>query len=530
MALQAEHTYDVIVIGSGIGGLTSAALLAKINHKKVLILEKHWIPGGLTHEFRRGDYHFDVGLHYVGEMQRGDLPRQVFDFISDGRLDWEKLPTVFERFVYPDFTFEVADDEAAYTAALVKQFPDENAPIRAYFKAIHRAAAWSQRQFLRPVMPAWVQPFIRLSNLPGKKLALSTTRTILDKYFNDPQLKAVLASQWGDYGLPPADSAFAIHALIVHHFLNGAWFPKGGSTRVARSILPVIEARGGRCLVNHEAVRILVHDNRAVGVAVETIKGARRESLTFSAPIVISNVGADLTYNKLLPASIPIPFLDELHRFRCACSAVTLYIGFKDDPRALGFNGENHWIFTGYDHDGLLHDTNALLEGRCRACYLSFPSLKNSDAKSATAEIICFTEYAHFTQWQDKPWRNRGKAYDGLKRTIADGMVKLVESHYPGFSELIAFQELSTPLTIRNFTSREHGMMYGLPAVPARYGLDWLTPQTPVPGLYLSGSDVCAVGIVGALMGGVSAAAAVTGRHGFFKVMQKLRRAVPAVP
>ena len=529
MTLQSDHNYDVIVIGSGIGGLTSAALLAKINHKKVLILERHWTMGGLTHEFRRGDYHFDVGLHYVGEMQRSDLPRQVCDFISDGQLVWEKMPSVFERFIYPDFTFEVVDSEAAYTSALVQQFPDERKQIYAYFKAIHRAAAWSRRHFVTPVMPAWLQPFMRLGNLPSRKLALSTTRAVLDRYFTDSRLKALLASQWGDYGLPPADSAFAIHALIASHYLNGAWFPKGGGKRVARAILPVIEARGGRCLVNHEAVGILLRDKQAVGVEVEKIKGGTREAMRFYAPVVISNVGADLTYKKLLPASVTIPFLDELRGFRRACSAVTLYIGFKDDPRALGFKGENHWIFTSYEHDGMLDNTEALLQGHCRGCYLSFPSLKNPDAKGATAEIICFIDYDNFTEWQDKPWRQRGKVYDGLKQVIADSMLKLVEQHYPGFCQLIDFQELSTPLTIRNFTSREQGMMYGLPAVPARYELDWLGPWTPVPGLYLSGSDVCSVGIVGALMGGVAAAAALNGQHGFFKVMHKLRQAVTAV-
>ena len=480
--------------------------------------------GGLTHEFRRGDYHFDVGLHYVGEMQHGDLPRQVFDFISEGRLAWTKLPAVFERFIYPDFAFAVADSEAAYKASLVRQFPDQETLIHMYFKAIHRAAVWSLRHYMKPLVPTWLRPLIRLSNLPGHKLALSTTETILDKYFTDPKLKALLVSQWGDYGLPPAHSAFAIHALIVRHYLNGAWFPKGGGKRVARSILPVIESRGGRCLVRHEAVEILVRDNRAVGVKVEKIKGARRETLMFYAPVVISNVGAHLTYTRLLPKSVTIPFMEELQRFRRASSSATLYIGFKDDPRTLGFRGENHWIFTGYDHNSLLNDAEALLEGRCRACYLSFPSLKNPDARGATAEIICFVDFEHFTRWQDKPWKKRGETYESLKQTIAEGMLKLVERHHPGFCQLIATRELSTPLTIRQFTSREQGMMYGLPAVPARYELDWLRPETPVANLYLSGSDVCSLGIVGALMGGVAAAATVNGQYGFFKVVRKIRR------
>ncbi|MDJ0719946.1 MAG: NAD(P)-binding protein [Prochloraceae cyanobacterium] len=107
-----SNKYDAIVIGSGIGGLTAAAILSKYNHKKVLVLEQHYVIGGLTHEFERKGFHWDVGIHYVGEMGEGEIGRKIFDYITEGKLRWNKMPDPFEKFVYPDFTFEVYNEIA----------------------------------------------------------------------------------------------------------------------------------------------------------------------------------------------------------------------------------------------------------------------------------------------------------------------------------------------------------------------------------------------------------------------------------
>lgn len=103
---KSETTYDVIVIGSGLGGLTAAAILAKLHKKRVLILERHYVIGGLTHVFRRpGNHEWDVGIHYVGEVGKGSTMRAVFDFITSGQLEWAQMPDEFDKFVYPDLTF-----------------------------------------------------------------------------------------------------------------------------------------------------------------------------------------------------------------------------------------------------------------------------------------------------------------------------------------------------------------------------------------------------------------------------------------
>jgi phytoene dehydrogenase-like protein len=211
-------------------------------------------------------------------------------------------------------------------------------------------------------------------------------------------------------------------------------------------------------------------------------------------------------------------------------SAVTLYLGLKKSPEGLGFQGENHWIYRQYDHDSADLWSTKLAQGKCQMAYLSFPSLKDPQADQHKAEVISLADYRTFATWSDKPWKKRGEDYEALKTKIANGMLDLVEHRYPGFRENIDYWELSTPLSMEHFTNRNLGLMYGIPATPGRFQLDWLIPRTPIKNLFLSGSDVCSPGIVGAMMGGLFAASAILGSLGIFKIMYQIKKAAKTVP
>lgn len=351
---SASNTFDLIVIGSGIGGLTTASAMAQMKQMRVLVLERHFKLGGFTHTFTRpGNRSWDVGLHYVGEMGAGTTGRQLFDFITQGGVEWNKMPSTFEKFVYPDFTFEVPDNQAAYSQALVERFPDERAAIDQYFNDIHAARRWFNAQVSAQSFPRSIGSLIRAATRRLAKLALGTTREYLNQRFRSARLRAVLASQWGCYGLPPAESAFVIHAVIVSHYLDGGYYPVGGSGTIARSIAPIIEAPGGRCLVNHTVTEILVRGGRPTGVTAQAKKGCETTEAEFFAPVIVSDAGAYATFCRLLPESVPIRFRAHLERMAVGHGLVSLYLGFKDDPRKLGFCGENHWIYSSYDHDEL---------------------------------------------------------------------------------------------------------------------------------------------------------------------------------
>ncbi len=503
MSNQSNNHYDIIIIGSGISGLTCGSMLTQLDGKRVLILERHATAGGYTHSFKRKQYDWDVGVHYVGEMYRGGLYRNLFDFVTADKVEWQPQPELFERFVFPDFTFDCHAGMARFIADLNKAFPDQTAAIDGYQADLVKAAQWFGRMTLAKLLPDWASGMAPLCSAYGARLAMMTTKDYLDQQFDDPQLKAVVAAQWGDVGLPPGISAFAAHALVVCHYSGGGYYPVGGAKVIAESVIPLLEEQGGQLLTRHRVTEIIVEDGRAVGVRAETRGRGEDQSKTFYADQIISSAGAETTFSQLLPESLTRPERSALNRLPGGSAHVCLHIGFKSDPRALGFNGENLWIYNQYDHDAIYAGRNRVVDGTVSGCFLSFPSMKNPQAESHTAQLISFADYESFAEWADSQWQNRDSAYQQRKARIAEALIDYVEQRYPGFAELIDYQELSTPLTTEHFMGHRQGAIYGLPAVPEKFSNRYLKPTTSIKNLYLTGSDVAGHGIVGALMGGV---------------------------
>jgi len=505
-----DRPYDLILIGSGLGALTVASLMAQLRGWRVLMLERHFKPGGFTHIFKRGRFQWDVGLHYVGQMQPEAMPRKLFDLVTDGGVQWQRMPEPFEKFVYPGLEFAVYGDPQRYQADLIARFPEEASAIRRYFRALPKAASSLFLHYLRYNGSLFARLAARLGQLwSGFRLNL-TTQAYLDRQFRSPELKALLASQWGDYGVPPAESPFAVHATIAHHYLEGGYYPVGGAGQIAASVLPLVKERGGAVLLSREVTEILLAGGRAVGVRARRVDRPDALLEEYYAPVIVSNAGALNTYLKLIPEQVTIPFRDRLRRYardRQSATNVSLFVGFKDDPRSLGFQGENHWLYSQLDHNATHAQRGAWLEsGRPPQVYLSFPSLKDPEAGAHTAELIAFTDYASFAPWRDRDWRQRGEDYEALKQRLVTGMLAVVEEHYPGFAAAVDYTELATPLTNEFFAGYPQGAIYGLPLAPERFQPEnaaWTRVQTPLPGLYLTGADVYLDGIVAALMSGV---------------------------
>ncbi len=527
-----QNQYDLIVIGSGMGGLTVASLMAQ-RGKRVLVLERHFKAGGFTHTFQRGRFHWDVGLHYVGEMGEGSTMRGLFDLVTGGRVRWSPMPDRYDRFRYPGLEFDVPSGKRRFVEALTERFPHERRAIRRYVRDVRRAALGFTAQTMRNNGSAVARGIGWLAGRVLRCDMQQTTKAYLEGHIRDPRLRALLASQWGDYGLPPEQSPFPLHALIATHYLEGAWYPEGGAGTIADAVRGIVEAHGGKFLLSREVAEVLIRDGKAAGVRLSNGE-------EYFAPAVVSNAGAAVTYLKLVPDGYPIAFRDDLKRFvesHPPTSAISLYIGFRRDPRELGFQGENYWLYGDLDHDRTFAERDAWIrDGRPRMAYLSFPSLKDPRAKSHTAEILTMAGYETFARWREQPWLRRDADYKALKERLADTLIEYVDQQFPGFADLVEYRELATPLTNESMTGHVRGGIYGLPAVAERYqprNRAWSSARTPLPGLYLTGADTSSLGIVGALMGGVTTLSWLPGglsTPAIFREAAKRQKAAQAGP
>ena len=330
-------------------------------------------------------------------------------------------------------------------------------------------------------------------------------------YFLTPLNAYVLTSQWGDYGIPPAESPFALHATIASHYLEGAYYPVGGPGKIADSVKVIVEEKGGKFLLNREVKELLLDAGEVAGVRVCQINdGNDSHEEEYYAPVVISNAGAVNTYLKLIPNNYPIPWRESLQQFinnHPPATHISLYLGLKDDPRKIGFEGRNYWIYQHFDHNAIYEKRGEWLEsGQPEQVFLSFPSLKDAEAKAHRAEVITFTNYESFAQWKEQSWLHRDRDYQELKKHLRDGILNFIETHYSGFKDLVDFCEVSTPLTNEHFTAHPKGGIYGLPLVAERFKPEnqvWTKAKTPLPGLYLTGVDVYMMGLAGAMFSGV---------------------------
>jgi phytoene dehydrogenase-like protein len=152
--------------------------------------------------------------------------------------------------------------------------------------------------------------------------------------------------------------------------------------------------------------------------------------------------------------------------------------------------------------------------------YLSFPSLKDPQARSHTAEIVAPFSYRTLEAFREEPWRRRGTDYESAKGLITQALLDLVEKQHPGFRDLVAYAELATPLSFEYFTGAPSGTIYGYPATPERFRKTWLRPRTPIRNLYLTGADAAVLGVMGALMGGVATASTLLSPMGFIEIMR----------
>jgi all-trans-retinol 13,14-reductase len=514
--------YDAIVIGSGMGGLTTASLLSELG-KKVCVLEQHYTAGGYTHSYERAGYEWDVGVHYIGDVGARTRSRRMFDFLSDGKLDWAPMAAEYDRFYVGDKIFSAVAGKQAFRDNLVASFPKEEQAIDRYMKLLaevsNALSIHSMGRVLKPWQRSISAPFTRWRT---PACMYRNTYDVLSELTENQDLIAVLCGQWGDMGLPPKQSAFMVHAMIARHYLYGGYYPVGGSWRIAESIIPKIRMTGGEVFTYARVKEILVEDQKVTGVEME-------DGHCIDCPCVVSSAGIDNTFNLLLPVEVvsEIGYDRLLPHVKPSFAHLCVYIGLKETAEQLDLPKTNYWIYPHNDYDAAVQAFLEDKDAEFPVVYISFPSAKDPDylnrhPGTATIEIVAPAPHKWFEQWQGSTWGKRGDDYETFKAELGGRLMQHLYDKLPRLKGKVDYYEVSTPVSTEWFGGYRHGELYGLAHTSERLQQKWLGPRTPIAGLWLTGQDVLTCGVTGAMMAGMLTTMAMVGMRRMSPLMKRI--------
>ena len=528
---------DAIIIGSGLGGLTTGAIMS-LAGRRVLVLEQHDQAGGCCHTWGEGGWQWDVGVHYVGEMGRQTLNKTLLDQICQGQVEWAAHEDAFDviqlGYGSKARTYPVATGLQAWKDLLHKQFPRETKAITKYFELLEASTNTSIIHMALKIIPLWIVRSVIYTGILKYFLQIfrpefSTTSSqeLVEGLTRNKDLQAVLLYCWGNYGTPPSRSNFTMHGACVRHIMKqGAFYPVGGSSEMALNIIPVIEAAGGRVLVRASVTEILSSDNKVCGVRV----GRGRGAVEILAPIVLSSAGLYNTFQKLLPREVAKrSYYSTLCRhLKPGGSCMNVWLGLGKSSRELGLKRQNMYAFTSNDIDKTVVDyfqmsVEDAMDSDVPLLFISSPSVKNPQWEScperegkSTVTIMAPVNWQWFSKFKGKTVKKRGDSYEEIKRSIGHKMIEQTCTLYPQLKDCIDHISIGSPVSNAHYLSQPHGEIYGLDHSLER--LDPLTmaqlrPQTDIPGLRLTGQDTLYMGVAGALFSGLLGAQAALGRN-----------------
>ena len=494
------NDFDTIVIGSGAGGLTAALALARTG-QRVLVLEQHSLPGGWCHSFALDGFLFSPGVHYIGQLQPGGRLRRIYEGlgVANDLTFLELNPDGFDHIIIGDWRFDIPKGRQQYVARLKEEFPAEAGKIDPLFRVIDSLA--NVGGIRRGVM----------DTLQLMTVGLRSMDRLLDRVgIQDDRLRAVLTMQSGDHGVGPREAPAALHAAIMAHYFDGAYYPKGGARSIPRALIRALSRHGGEIRVRAPVskIRIQTTGRRRRAVGVELVDGT-----SISADYVVSNADPGITFGELVdPAQLSRRLRKRLSRTEYSPSALSLFCATDLDLESMGYDSGNYWfsktarVEDVYD---LAKRDNLLDASELPGIFLTITTLKDRSKRDDglhTIECFALASYDVFEKWKDSQSGDRPPDYESLKSRLTQMIYRQMDEVIPGLSKHIVFSELGTPLTNAHYVHATRGSLYGTAKRWNQIG-PWSYPvQTEFEGLFMCGASTQAHGVAGATETGITAA------------------------
>ncbi len=525
---------DVIVIGAGAGGLTTAAYLSALG-RRVIVVDRQRVPGGNTSSFIHEGYEFDIGLHYLGGY-RDVRPgiRAVLDPLGVELCFRQQNPDGFDILLFADMTFPVPTGVEEFRVRLHEFFPRERVAIDRHL-----------RRIVAIVDELEAPPPTRAADVPryawhARDALLASTTTLaheFDRLDCSPRLRTVLGYLWGVYGVAPSRVALGMHAMATLHYLRGAWYPEGGARAVSDALVDVIRRNGGEFVLDADVSRILVEDGAVRGVRVEAGPGGTApRAAELHAETVVSGIDIKRTFLELLdPAHVPARWRRRVGGFRMAAPLFVVYLVLDRDLRGEGVSNCNWSVIDCDDPDSMAASFEAGQLPSQQWVWITSASLKDPGNErlcrpgQTNLQLMTGAPASH-DFWDVDPDLTRGPRYQERKRQLRDRAVRSAERAIPGISDVIAYEEAATPITLERYLRSTGGTSYGIAATPRQFGIGRPGPRTPIPGLFLTGASTrSAHGITGTMFGGVETASAIIGARAD-EILRTKPSPTPATP
>ena len=502
------NRYDIVIIGSGIGGLVCGAILSKEGNR-VCVLEKNKQIGGSLQTFAREKVIFDSGVHYIGGLDKGQNLYQVFKYL--GVMDKLKLQKMdedaFDKIIIGNDpkVYRQAQGYENFIKNLVADFPEEETAIRNYCSKIKETC---------DKFPLYN---LRTNGLYNEKADVLTldTHSVITALTGNTKLQAVLAGNNALYVGKPDETPFYVHALIINSYIESAWKCIDGGSQIGKVLTRTIRDAGGEVIRHCEIKKIVTEDDMAV--YAESADGNR-----YYANHFISNVHPAKTMEMTDAAVIKNIYRKRIRNLPHTISSFLLHIVLKKN--CFRYVRHNYY----YHKEGEIWNLADYTEDNWPLGYALFlpPSSKTGEYADAMT-IFTYMRYEEVAPWQDtfntvSAENRRGAAYDAFKKYKAEILLDCVEEKFPGLRNCIQSYTTSTPLSYRDYIGNYDGSLYGVAKDYKDPLKTFVSPRTKIRNLYLTGQNINIHGVLGSSISALLTCVSLLGNE---NVVEKIRNA-----